>query len=211
MKTDVLQRRLAEAGFDPGPQDGVIGQRTTAAVARFQLACALPGHNLVVDGIPGARTQSALLEVGKTGRLSPHFTVSELRTRTRANGPKDGECWVHRDLLHALERLRAHKGGRPLTIVSGFRDEAHNRRVGGASRSQHAYGQALELAPLLARTGRIPVIAGRAADIPRGYIHLEEVRSLRIFGGIGVAGGFATHVDVRAGVNPQSPSVWRYS
>ena len=174
------------------------------------MACALPGHNLVVDGIPGARTHAALLEVGKTGRLAPHFTVSELRTRTRAGGPKDGECWVHRDLLHGLERLRTHKG-KPLKIVSGFRDQAHNRRVGGARSSQHTYGQALELQPLVGRTGTIPRVAGRAADIPRGYVSAEECRSLGIFSGLGIADGWVTHVDVRAGVPPQAPATWRYS
>ena len=211
MKTNELQRRLAQVGFDPGPEDGVEGPKTRAAVARFQLACALPGHNLVVDGLPGPRTHSALRVACRTGKLSPNFTVAELRTRTRQGGPKDGECWVHRDLLHALERLRSHKGGRPVPVVSGFRDEQHNRRVGGAARSQHTYGQALELQPLVARIGRVPTIAGRAADIPRNYIHVEEARALRIFSGMGVAAGWVTHVDVRAGVPPESPRMWRYS
>ena len=210
MKTRDLQSNLAEVGFDPGPIDGVFGPKTASAVARFQVACALPGHNLVVDAIPGPRTSSALKQVQKRGRLSPNFTVAELRTRTRRGGPKDGDCWVHRDLLHGLERLREAKGGRPLAIVSGFRDEAHNKRVGGASRSQHTYGHAPELNALQARTGRIAPIAGRAADIPRGYVSAEELKGMRIFSGIGVKDGWATHVDVRAGIPPSAPATWRY-
>ncbi|MDY6937748.1 MAG: peptidoglycan-binding domain-containing protein [Cyanobacteriota bacterium] len=35
-KTQQLQSRLREQGFDPGPVDGVLGQRTHAAIKAFQ-------------------------------------------------------------------------------------------------------------------------------------------------------------------------------
>lgn len=208
MQTREMQARLNRMGFDAGTEDGVEGPKTRTAVARFQLACALPGHHLVVDGLPGPRTWAALEEAGD-GRLSPHFHASELRTRTRRGGPRDGTCWVHRDLLAALEALRAHVG-RPLTIVSGYRDPAHNKRVGGASRSQHTFGTAPELDRLAAIPGRIDRrakrIAGRAADIPSGYIHVKEARKLGLFRGIGYRGTWATHVDVRT----SAAAKWRY-
>jgi len=50
-----LQRRLAEAGFAPGPVDGRYGPRTELAVMRFQA-----GHGLQVDGIVGPQTLPAL-------------------------------------------------------------------------------------------------------------------------------------------------------
>ena len=208
MITSELQARLNRLGFDAGPTDGIMGPRTATAVARFQIACALPGHNLVVDAIPGPRTYAALIEAGDTGRLSPHFSVAELRTRTRSGGPKDGTCFVHRELLHALERLRS-AAGRPLPIVSGWRDEAHNRRVGGARSSQHTFGAVPELVRISSRLARVPLTAGRAADIPRGLVPLELARSLEVFGGIGHAQGWATHVDVRPG-DPRKPTIWRY-
>jgi hypothetical protein len=207
MTTAELQRALNSLGFDAGVPDGVEGPRTRTAVARFQLACALPGHHLVVDARPGPRTWAAVEEALRTRRLSPSFTISELRTRTRSGGPKDGTCYVHRDLLRGLEQLRAHVG-RPLGIVSGWRDEAHNRRVGGAATSQHTFGIAPELAalrPLL--TGSLT--AGRAADFNRGYIRLEDARNLRVFTGLGHRDGWVTHVDVRPG-NPGAPTMWRY-
>lgn len=50
------QRWLAKLGYSPGPADGVPGQRTVAAVARFQ-----KDHGqLKVDGIIGPATLSAL-------------------------------------------------------------------------------------------------------------------------------------------------------
>lgn len=49
------QRRLAAAGYSPGPIDGRYGPLTERAVARFQAT-----HRLAVDGIAGPHTISAL-------------------------------------------------------------------------------------------------------------------------------------------------------
>ena len=51
----VLQRRLATAGYSPGPIDGLYGLRTERAVSRFQSA-----HGLAVDGIAGPQTLGSL-------------------------------------------------------------------------------------------------------------------------------------------------------
>ena len=50
-----LQRRLAAAGFGPGPVDGLYGPHTEAATEAFQAAT-----GLAVDGIAGPRTLAAL-------------------------------------------------------------------------------------------------------------------------------------------------------
>lgn len=50
-----LQRRVAAAGFAPGPVDGLYGPITESAVSRFQAAT-----GLAVDGIVGPRTLAAL-------------------------------------------------------------------------------------------------------------------------------------------------------
>jgi peptidoglycan hydrolase-like protein with peptidoglycan-binding domain len=204
MQTRELQERLTELGFAPGKIDGMEGPATRTAAARFQLACALPGHNLVVDAIPGPRTWAAVTAASESGRLSPNFLARELRSKG------DGTCWPHRDLLHALERLRAHVG-KPLAVVSGWRDVAHNRRVGGARTSQHTYGQASELSAIRARLAAgAHLFAGRAADFNRGYITLEELRRLKIFSGLGHRDGWVTHVDLRTNATPEKPTTWRY-
>ncbi len=50
-----LQELLRNAGFDPGPIDGVFGSKTQAAVISFQRS-----KNLVPDGIVGIMTWTAL-------------------------------------------------------------------------------------------------------------------------------------------------------
>lgn len=50
-----LQRRLAAAGFGPGPIDGLYGPRTAAAIERLQTAT-----GLAADGVAGPHTWAAL-------------------------------------------------------------------------------------------------------------------------------------------------------
>ncbi|SET64653.1 LysM domain-containing protein [Natronincola peptidivorans] len=50
-----LQQLLADAGFDPGPVDGIFGPRTEEAVRAFQR-----NKGLTVDGIVGVATWTAL-------------------------------------------------------------------------------------------------------------------------------------------------------
>ena len=196
-----LQRDLNALGFPCGPVDGLDGPATRTGVARFQLAYGW--RSIAVDGVYGPATFGALAQVRMTGRLSPHFTVNELRSKG------DRTVFVHRDLLTGLETLRA-KVGRPLSIVSAWRDVTHNHRVGGARSSQHTFGAAPELEAISARlTPRADLYAGRAADFSQGYIRLEDATALRLFTGLGHRNGWVTHVDVRPG-NPSSPTVWRY-
>lgn len=103
---------------------------------------------------------------------APHFTWAELGDppqRLRGNA---------RSLATSLEDLRRRCGGRPLGIISGYRDPAHNRRVGGAPFSQH--------------------LRAAAADLPEGYATVEEA-VMSGFTGVGSKGPWAVHVDVRPG------------
>jgi hypothetical protein len=192
-----IQSDLTSIGF-PCPVDGLNGPATRTAVARFQTAYGW--RPITVDGLYGPQTLGALAQVRQTGRLSPNFAVGEVRSKG------DGTAWVHRDLLSALERLRAHVG-KPLAIVSGWRDVAHNKRVGGARGSMHTYGAAPELHRIrLSLTVGAHLFAGRAADFNRGYIRLQDCLDLGWFGGVGHRDGWVTHVDVRSGPR----SVWEY-
>lgn len=89
-----LQRRLAKAGFAPGPADGRYGPRTRRAVMLFQQARRLPA-----DGIAGRRTQDALggqakapahhrhqPAPGKQAQPKSHAAPAPSRQPSRGNG-----------------------------------------------------------------------------------------------------------------------------
>ena len=90
-----LQRRLAGAGFSPGPVDGCYGPQTEDAVARFQAA-----RGLGVDGTAGRVTLAALLRrstvlypgAGYTGHGLGQVRALQRRLREAgfSPGPIDG-------------------------------------------------------------------------------------------------------------------------
>ncbi len=59
-----IQRDLATLGFDPGPVDGVLGQKTRGAIRRFQAE-----HNLSETGRVSDRLEAAL-RVVRRGRVA---------------------------------------------------------------------------------------------------------------------------------------------
>lgn len=104
------------------------------------------------------------------GDLSAHFSRVEFDCHDGQRANPDPL------LIQRLEVLR--RPGEPLRIVSGYRDEAYNRSIGGAHDSQH--------------------IHNRAADIPAGYATVAQAEAAG-FTGIGYCHGWAVHVDVRPG------------
>lgn len=48
------------------------------------------------------------------------------------------------NLAKAIQPIRE-KIGKPMIVTSGYRPDPYNRRAGGASRSQHKYGKAVDL------------------------------------------------------------------
>lgn len=126
------------------------------------------------------------------GDLSEHFSRHEFACHGNGQpGHRAHDVLVDLELVGRLELLRAICGGRPLRIVSGHRCHYWNRKVGGASNSQH-------LAPVAGRPGT------RAADIPAGYATQAQAEQAG-FKGIGTSGRWAVHVDTRA-----YKARWRY-
>lgn len=180
-----IQRILTAHGFPTGTVDGKMGAQTAAAVRRFQTAFNGGRSNLnwlTIDGVAGPKTQRALLELP---HLSQHFTANECWSKG------NGDCYVQRQLLRDLEFVRL-QVGKPLKLVSVYRDPDHNRKVGGATRSRHLHGD--------------------AADISRRYnLLLGRVKRWYKFTGIGYleTSHRVTHVDLRPG-DPAAPRTWTY-
>ena len=103
--------------------------------------------------------------------------------RVREFACQDGSdtIFISTELVKVLQKIRSWFG-KPVTINSAYRTEAHNRAVGGSPNSQHLYGLAADI-----------VVQGKKPKEVARYV--EAVLGSR--GGIGLYKGF-THVDVRA-------------
>ena len=75
--------------------------------------------------------------------VTPHFTLEELTCRCGCAAPPEV---VRRlgDLARALEVIRAEVRA-PVQVISGYRCERHNRKVGGAVNSRHMWGDAADI------------------------------------------------------------------
>lgn len=88
-----------------------------------------------------------------------------------------GELVVSVRLMDALEALRG-SVGRPLTVVSGYRCQEHNKAVGGAAKSLHLDGMAADIRAVtpLARVELIHQ-AGQfglnGVGVYRTFVHLD--------------------------------------
>lgn len=67
-----------------------------------------------------------------------HFHPAEVASRG------NNQVWVSKSMMTALDRVRDDIR-RPLHILSGYRDPAWNRRVGGARLSRHIHGDAIDI------------------------------------------------------------------
>jgi lysozyme len=183
-----IQEILKELGW-PLKVDGEMGTTTFSAVKDFQRGFAW--WDLLIDGNAGIKTKEALRYAAENDSCcSLHFKFSEFKSKG------DGWIKVHRSLIRGLEEVRDKVG--PLTILSGYRDPAHNARIRGVPNSQHLYGNACD-----------PV-----KDLP-----LDVVKGVRRFSGIGIrrSDNKVRHVDVRhegpntTGGTPQNPTIWFYA
>lgn len=78
-------------------------------------------------------------KMGRDYNVSPHFKLREFQSQDGAD-----KVLISDELLAKLEELRAY-GGFVITINSGYRSAAHNKKVGGASNSSHTRGLAADI------------------------------------------------------------------
>ena len=117
-------------------------------------------------------------KLGKDYKISEHFTLGETQC-------KDGTDKVlySTDLMDKLEALRAY-GGFTITINSGYRTASYNKKIGGATSSQHIKGTAADV-----------VVKKDGAVIPAKLICcLAQTLG---FKGIGYISANAVHLDMR--------------
>ncbi len=76
--------------------------------------------------------------------VTDHFKWSEFDCSDGTQVPKKYRDNVIK-LAKNLEVLREFLGGYPLTINSGYRTTSYNKKIGGASRSQHLTAKAADV------------------------------------------------------------------
>lgn len=133
-----------------------------------------------------------------TENLSPHFTLAEFtysdtaKRRGILNQPNNAQIAAAEALcVNVLEPLRAHFK-RPVKILSGFRNPALNKAVGGAASSQHLKGEAADITLpgisnadvwkyIVANLPYDQVIAEKLlrADPAAGWVHVSYAPALR--------------------------------
>ena len=77
-------------------------------------------------------------------RVTPHFSLADFACHDGTPYPVQ---WIDARLRPLCELLEIVRGrfGAPVTVISGYRTPAHNRRVQGARRSQHVEGRAADI------------------------------------------------------------------
>lgn len=108
-------------------------------------------------------------------KLSANFKVREFA----CNDGSD-PVFISPELVEVLQKIREHFG-KPVVLNSGFRTASYNKKVGGATYSQHQYGTAADI--------RISGVS------PKKIAEYAETL-LPGKGGIGIYSTFV-HVDVR--------------
>lgn len=189
-----VQQLFHDIGMGPmvGPVDGRRGQKWTYTILWFQRGFA--AWSLDRNGKMTKKTLKALRwSKANGGKTSKHFRFIEFASKG------NGHICIHRSLVRSIEALRR-EIGRPVGIMSGYRDKQRNEDVGGASKSQHVFGKAFD--PL-------------NPDIP-----LSVVLKLKRFSGLGyrTVGGVRmfAHGDVRGGQTNftngtrENPTIWSY-
>jgi uncharacterized protein YcbK (DUF882 family) len=123
-----------------------------------------------------ARIYSKSLEGNKN--LTSSFKVKEFACN-------DGSdvILIHPDLPSVLQNIR-NQFGKPIIINSGYRTPEYNKKVGGATRSQHCYGTAADIVV----DGVSPTRVAGAAE--------KALKETGHKGGIGLYKSFV-HIDVR--------------
>jgi len=78
---------------------------------------------------------------------SLHLSWKELACKDGTAYPKEWRKDRAVILAEVFELIRSECGHKPITILSAYRTEKYNKKVGGVKNSQHVQGRALDLKP----------------------------------------------------------------
>lgn len=151
MTVKQIQHLLAYLGYYAAQVDGIWGKQSAEAASCFQRDYG----TLVVDGIAGEKTQSALKQAVADGMPEKsreedpfwehiqYWTREEFRCHCGGKYCNGFPAEPDRTLVELVDDLRA-DAGRPAHASSGLRCTVWNKIQGGVSNSRHLSGKALD-------------------------------------------------------------------
>jgi uncharacterized protein YcbK (DUF882 family) len=185
MTPEALQKYCLEHGWkdaimlDGGGSSQCItpsGKITSTRKVQNVLCFWLKNKESEVEGtVNGASVKVYSKAKDGTKKLSTNFKVNEFACQDGSD-----PIFISPELVTVLQKIRTHFG-KPVTINSAFRTATHNKKVDGATYSQHLYGTAADI-----------VVKGISPKIVAVYAETLLPNK----GGIGIYDGF-THIDVR--------------
>ncbi len=119
---------------------------------------------------------------------SAHLSWSELACRDGTPYPDQWRVSRARPLALCFEEVRQYIDA-PIQILSGYRTKSHNRKHGGARKSQHVHGRGLDMA----------TPDGWSFDFFLWHILSVANRPGSLLRGIGVYPWWGVHIDTRPG------------
>lgn len=190
-----MQSKLQQLGYNLGPPgvDGKFGPYTVSAVSSFK-----NDYKLKKTGNFNKKDQQVLDKVlsGEIDKVNPSNTgTSGTSGSSGSNDPlppgsgsAGGFKWnpgvdqrVKQEVLSRLSSVQK-EFDIPFVITSGYRDPSRNKKAGGASKSAHITGEAVDVK-----------FKGSSDDTNR----FIEIASRAGFGGIGVYRPGSVHLDIR--------------
>lgn len=174
------------AAFDRSKEEDVDDEVDETSEAEGVEAIELPEPPMSASSSAPSEGALTFRSAQPDKQLSPHFKLSEFHCRDGSPVPTASVDGLTRLCVDVLEPLREKFG--VCKVSSGFRSEAHNKKVNGAARSYHRYDlrPGFAAADLTFKTGS-PAQWFQEAD--------------RVLGNSGGAGRYKTfvHVDNREG------------
>lgn len=192
----LLQTILNVSGFDCGLADGKFGEKTFVAVRLYQAA-----RKLTIDGAVGKRTWGSLLAEPAIANVrkprTDHFSFEEFACPDGTQIPIQyyGNVQTLMNWLEVLRRAANERYGQDIRIIirSGYRAPAYNKRVGGASGSQHLTASAVDIYAVRVTTDGV-----RQTRVPNCYQLAMLCNELwPSTGGFGLGSNTNLHIDLR--------------
>ena len=132
MTVKQIQCLLTYLGYDPGPIDGIDGQKTRQAIRDFQAA-----EGLSVDGVAGEQTETRLKDAVWQDRFAKDNIVPS------SGQPPDLPTWWSKYKWFAPSEFRCPCGK---CGGSGYRCQSYNDSLAGSVKnSRHVQGKAVDI------------------------------------------------------------------